>query len=71
MQHGAYSQQYRIISLKYAMLNILTIHTQQNNKGGGGKLWLVMSMPLKVVMVNRCMLTPKLVQLYTLNMHSF
>jgi hypothetical protein len=59
MQHSAYSEQYCIISLKFAMLrfmiNILTTHTQQNNKGGGRRLW-----PLMVVMASRCMLTPKL-----------
>lgn len=71
MQHSACSEQYCIIFLKFAvlsiMINILITHTQQNNKAGGRKLWL---MPLMVVMANRCILTPKLIDLYTLHMHS-
>lgn len=71
MQHSACSEQFCIIFLKFAvlsiMINILITHTQQNNKGRGRKLWL---MPLMVVMAIGCMLTPKLVALYTLHMHS-
>lgn len=57
MQHGAYSEQYCIMFLKFALLrfmtNILATHTQQNNKGGGRRLWLLM-----VVMANRCVCLP-------------
>lgn len=57
------------------MLAILTQNGEKNNDGNsdGRKLWELMhrSMGLVVVMVYGCVLTSKLIEMPTLNIHSF